>query len=143
MSLLTQLQRTMNHDLVISFLETSLGGFQSICRLYLSSDGLLQTAAALQDKLRRGHFKLVDRPSRMLPRIFNPVQLNVDCSAKTPCKTAEGKKTKRGRPARAAVEAGSAAEGDNLAFLLQTLLHQAIGKAILHQLAHLCMHITM
>ena len=60
----------------------------------------MQTSAALQVKLRRGQFNLVDRPSRMLPRIFNPVQLNVDCSAKTPGKAPEAKKPKRGRPAK-------------------------------------------
>lgn len=45
-------------------------------------------------------FQLLERPPRMLPRIFNPVQLNVDCSAKTPVKEAEGKKARRGRGAK-------------------------------------------
>lgn len=61
----------------------------------------MQTSLALQAKLKRGQFSLVQRPSRMLPRMFNPVQLNVDCSAKTPCKAPEAKKPKRGRPAKA------------------------------------------
>lgn len=73
----------------------------------------VQTAASLQQKLRRGHFNLVDRPSRMLPRMFNPVQLNVDCSAKTPSKPAEGK-PKRGRPTKGA-EKALAAGGDDFA----------------------------
>ena len=65
---------------------------------------LTQTSAGLQTKLRRGMFQLLERPPRMLPRIFNPVQLNVDCSAKTPVKEAEGKKAKRGRGAKASGE---------------------------------------
>lgn len=58
---------------------------------------LAQTSVGLQAKLRRGMFQLLERPPRMLPRIFNPVQLNVDCSAKTPVKEPEGKKARRGR----------------------------------------------
>ena len=54
---------------------------------------------------------MIDRPSRMLPRMFNPVQLKVDCSAKTPSKAAEGKKPKRGKVAKAAAEQGSVVEG--------------------------------
>ena len=42
-------------------------------------------------------FQLLERPPRMLPRIFNPVQLNVDCSAKTPMKEPDPKKAKRGK----------------------------------------------
>ena len=64
----------------------------------------LQTSAGLQTKLRRGNFQLLDRPPRMLPRLFNPVQLNVDCSAKTPVKEAEGKKGKRARGGKASGE---------------------------------------
>ena len=47
----------------------------------------------------------------MLPRIFNPVQLKVDCSAKTPSKAAEGKKPKRGKAAKGAAAQGCAVEG--------------------------------
>lgn len=49
-------------------------------------------------------FQLLERPPRMLPRMFNPVQLNVDCSAKTPVKEAESKKGKRGKAAKASGE---------------------------------------
>ncbi|KAL0018444.1 hypothetical protein WJX77_010041 [Trebouxia sp. C0004] len=61
----------------------------------------LQTGACLQTKLRRGNFQLLERPPRMLPRIFNPVQLNVDCSGKTPIKAAEGKKGRKPRGTKA------------------------------------------
>ena len=58
-------------------------------------------------------FQLLERPPRMLPRIFNPVQLNVDCSAKTPVKEAEGKKAKRDRGAKASGESrASKASGE-------------------------------
>ncbi len=62
---------------------------------------MLQTSVSLQTKLRRGNFQLLERPPRMLPRMFNPVQLNVDCSAKTPMKEAEGKKRKAARGGKA------------------------------------------
>lgn len=81
----------------------------------LKASAAVQTAASLQQKLRQGRFNLVDRPSRMLPRIFNPVQLNVDCSAKTPSKPVEGK-PKRGRPANRAADKGQGAEGDCSAY---------------------------
>ena len=40
----------------------------------------------------------------MLPRMFNPVQLNVDCSGKTPMKAAEGKKGRKPRGTKASGE---------------------------------------
>ncbi|KAL0033133.1 hypothetical protein WJX79_005148 [Trebouxia sp. C0005] len=64
----------------------------------------LQTSASLQTKLRRGNFQLLERPPRMLPRMFNPLQLNVDCSGKTPMKAAEGKKGRKPRGAKASGE---------------------------------------
>jgi len=48
---------------------------------------------------------LLERPPRMLPRMFNPVQLNVDCSGKTPMKAAEGKKARKPRGTKASGEA--------------------------------------
>jgi len=66
---------------------------------------VLQTSASLQTKLRRGNFQLLERPPRMLPRMFNPVQLNVDCSGKTPMKAAEGKKARKPRGTKASGEA--------------------------------------
>ncbi len=57
----------------------------------------MQAAAALHDKLRKGNFELLPNPPRMLPRMFDPTQLNVDCSAKTPAKEDKPKGTKRGR----------------------------------------------
>ena len=59
-------------------------------------------------------FQLLERPPRMLPRIFNPVQLNVACNAKTPVKEPEGKKPKRGRGGRGSGESrASKASGDS------------------------------
>lgn len=59
-------------------------------------------------------FQLLERPPRMLPRIFNPVQLNVDCSAKTPVKEEAGKKAKRGRAGKASGESrASKASGES------------------------------
>ena len=37
----------------------------------------------------------------MLPRMFTPVQLNVDCSAKTPVKEPEPKKGRKGKSGKA------------------------------------------
>lgn len=65
---------------------------------------MLQTGASLQTKLRRGNFQLLERPPRMLPRMFNPVQLKVDCSGKTPMKAAEGKKGRKPRGTKASGE---------------------------------------
>jgi len=47
---------------------------------------LLQATAALHDQLRHANFQLYDSSPRMLPRIYNPVRLDVDCSNKTPAK---------------------------------------------------------
>ena len=66
---------------------------------------LLQTSASLQAKLRRGNFRMLERPPRMLPRMFNPVRLDVDCSAKTPMKEPQAKK---GRKPRAGKTSGKA-----------------------------------
>lgn len=74
----------------------------------------MQTSAGLQAKLRRGMFQLLERPPRMLPRIFNPVQLNVACNAKTPVKEPEGKKPKRGRGGKVSGESRAGkASGDS------------------------------
>ena len=54
----------------------------------------MQAAAALHEKLRSGSFELMERFPRMLPSMFEPQQLNVDCSSKTPMK--EGGSGRRG-----------------------------------------------
>ena len=54
----------------------------------------MQAAAALHEKLRSGSFELMQRSPRMLPSMFEPQQLNVDCSSKTPMK--EGGSGRRG-----------------------------------------------
>lgn len=77
---------------------------------------VVQTSAGLQAKLRRGMFQLLERPPRMLPRIFNPVQLNVACNAKTPVKEPEAKKPKRSRGGKASGESrASKGSGDSRA----------------------------
>ena len=58
----------------------------------------MQAAAALHEKLRSGGFELMERSPRMLPSMFEPQQLNVDCSSKTPMKEgASGRRGGRGR----------------------------------------------
>ena len=73
----------------------------------------LQTSASLQNKLRRGNFRMLERPPRMLPRMFTPVQINVDCSAKTPVKEPEPKKGRKGKSGKA--QGGNKAAGPSSA----------------------------
>lgn len=58
----------------------------------------MQAAAALHEKLRSGSFELMEHSPRMLPSMFEPQQLNVDCSSKTPMKEGgSGRRGGRGR----------------------------------------------
>ena len=52
----------------------------------------LQAMAALQEQLRHARFELYASSPRMLPRMYNPLRLDVDCSNKTPAKAAPAKR---------------------------------------------------
>ena len=55
-----------------------------------------QAMAELQAQLRHHRFQEYDRSPRMLPRAYNPVRLDVDCSNKTPPKAPAASKWARG-----------------------------------------------
>jgi hypothetical protein len=72
------------------------------------SSSRMQNVAQLYSMLRTQDFDLYDPNPRMLPRQFNPTQLNVECAPPSPCQpVAEEEPTmKKGSRKNAAASSG-------------------------------------